>query len=237
MLSALDLFDFTESRSEWVFEGTQYVWEVLARIPQLVSTLLDGKQVIEGDVMPGAYLGDHPLFVGRGACIEPGVYIGGPAYIAANVVVRHGAYVRSNSVLLDGAILGHASEIKNSILLPGAKAPHFAYVGDSIIGHRANLGAGVRLSNLSITGPSSGIRSTVRIQMPDGRIDTGLRKFGAILGDDVEIGCNAVLNPGIVLGPRSLVYPNVSMRSGVYPADTITKLRQEIEVTERLPPG
>jgi bifunctional N-acetylglucosamine-1-phosphate-uridyltransferase/glucosamine-1-phosphate-acetyltransferase GlmU-like protein len=116
--------------------------------------------------------------------------------------------------------------MKNSIMLRGAKAPHFAYVGDSILGHRVNLGAGTKLSNLPITS-GSGQRPSVNFETETDVIDTGLTKLGAILGDDVETGCNVVLSPGVVIGQRSLVYPGVCLAKGLYASDTIIKLRQE----------
>jgi bifunctional N-acetylglucosamine-1-phosphate-uridyltransferase/glucosamine-1-phosphate-acetyltransferase GlmU-like protein len=151
--------------------------------------------------------------------------------------VRHGAYVRENVILLADSILGHASEAKNALFLPGAAAPHFAYVGDSILGHRVNLGAGTKLSNLGILSAKDGAtgkRPTIRLTVGDQEYDTGLSKFGAILGDDVQTGCNAVLNPGCIVGPRTLIYANMSLRKGYHPADAIIKLRQNVRVMGRV---
>ncbi|MEZ4515598.1 MAG: glucose-1-phosphate thymidylyltransferase [Chloroflexota bacterium] len=186
--------------------------------------------------MAGAILSDRPVYIDEDAIIEPGAYITGPAYIGAGAVVRHGAYVRENVILLAGSVLGHASEAKNSLLLPGAHAPHFAYVGDSILGHRVNLGAGTKLSNLGVLSKkdaATGKRPTIRLQIDGMEFDTGLSKLGAILGDDAQTGCTPVLNPGCVIGARTLVYANVSLRKGYYPPDSIIKLRQTIDVVER----
>lgn len=186
--------------------------------------------------MPGAYLSDRPLFIGKGARIEPGAYVEGPAYIAPGAVVRHGAFVRENVVLLAGSILGHASEAKNALFLPHAHAPHFNYVGDSILGHRVNLGAGTKLSNLTMMSakdPESGKRPSIILTVNGQTYDTELAKLGAILGDDAQTGCNSVLNPGVILGPRSLVYANLSLRKGYYPPDAILKLRQEVVLATR----
>ncbi len=150
--------------------------------------------------------------------------------------MRHGAYVRENVILLDGAILGHASEAKHALFLPNAHAPHFAYVGDSILGQGVNLGAGTKLSNLGILSakdPLTGKRPTIKLTIDDREYDTGLTKFGAILGDGVQTGCNAVLNPGCIVGPGTLVYANTSLRKGYHPAGSIIKLRQNVRVMTR----
>jgi NDP-sugar pyrophosphorylase family protein len=150
--------------------------------------------------------------------------------------VRHGAYVRSNALVSRGCVVGHATEVKNSILLPGAHAPHFNYVGDSILGRKVNLGAGTKLSNLtvvSVKDPATGKRPTLKITVAGEVFDTGLAKLGAILGDGAQTGCNSVLNPGVLIGPRSLVYANASLPKGYYPGDTIIKLRQTFEYAER----
>jgi bifunctional N-acetylglucosamine-1-phosphate-uridyltransferase/glucosamine-1-phosphate-acetyltransferase GlmU-like protein len=131
--------------------------------------------------------------------------------------------------LLDGAVLGHASEMKNSVMLPEAKAPHFAYLGDSILGSRVNLGAGTKLSNLSITALRH--QKTLTVQIDGLAYDTGLTKLGAILGDDVQTGCNVVLNPGTLLGRGARVYPNTSVR-GYHGPGEILKLRQHVETAK-----
>ncbi len=138
--------------------------------------------------------------------------------------------------MLTGSVLGHASEAKNSLFLPQAHAPHFNYVGDSILGHRANLGAGTKLSNLTIISEKdrmTGERPTIQIQVEDLIYDTGLAKLGSILGDDAQTGCNSVLNPGCLVGPRTLVYANLSLRKGYYGADQMIKLRQSISLAKR----
>lgn len=219
-----------------LFDGCAYVWDALPRIAPFVAQLVGTTQTIEGKVMRGAHLGERPVFIAAGAVVEPGAYVLGPAYIGPGAIVRHGAFVRENVLLLDGAILGHAGEAKNALFLPGAHAPHFNYVGDSILGARVNLGAGTKLSNLGLTSekdPATGSRSTIHIATSDTTYDTGLAKLGAILGDGVQTGCNAVLNPGCLIGPESLVYANASVRKGVYPARSILKLRQTLEITHR----
>ncbi len=229
-------FDLSDPFVATLFEDCDRVWQALPRLGRHVDRLTGGEQRIHGIVMPGAHLSDRPIVIEEGAVVEPGAYIIGPAYIGAGAVVRHGAYVRENVVLMAGSILGHASEAKNSLLLPHAGAPHFAYVGDSILGRRVNLGAGTKLSNLGVLSAkdkATGKRPTIRLQIDGVEFDTGLSKLGAILGDEAQTGCNAVLNPGCIIGPRTLVYAMVSLRKGYYPADSVIKLRQSIEVVDR----
>jgi NDP-sugar pyrophosphorylase family protein len=236
MLRPSDFFDLEDDLTAGLFADCECVWEALAQIGQYLTRLVGKGQAIQGEVMPGAYLSDRPMVIAEGARVEPGAYVMGPAYIGAGVVVRHGAYVRENVILMQDSLLGHASEAKNSIFLAGAHAPHFNYVGDSILGHRSNLGAGTKLSNLtlvSVKDPASGKRPTVKIKVAGIEYDTGLTKLGAILGDDVQTGCNSVLNPGCLVGPRTLVYANLSLRKGYYAPDSVLKLRQEVMITPR----
>jgi NDP-sugar pyrophosphorylase family protein len=236
MLAPQDYFDLTDDVSPGLFDGCEYVWEVLVRLEEQVGRLTAGQQTILGEVMPGAYLSDQPIYIGEGARIEPGAYVHGPAYIAAGAVVRHGAFVRENVIMLRGSILGHASEAKNSLFLPGAHAPHFNYVGDSVLGQRVNLGAGTKLSNVPMNSekdPVTGKRPTIKINIDGRDYDTGLTKLGAIIGDDSQTGCNSVLNPGCLIGRRCLVYANLSLRKGYYPDNTIVKLRQTTQPVVR----
>lgn len=219
------------------FAHCRYVWEAISHIEAHIKRLVGDEQQILGEVMAGAYLGKRPLFIAPTAIIEPGAYVHGPAYIGDGVVVRHGAFVRENVIMLPGSVLGHASEAKNSLFLPHAHAPHFNYVGDSILGHRVNLGAGTKLSNLGILSNKdkvTGKRPSIKLEVDSDTYDTGLAKMGAILGDDAQTGCNAVLNPGCVVGPRTLVYGNVSLRKGYHPPDSIIKLRQNVRCIDRL---
>ncbi len=150
--------------------------------------------------------GDDRVFIHPSAKIGDFVSIEGPSYIGKNVEVRNSAFIRKGTWLCEGSLVGHSSEIKNSILLPGAKAPHFNYVGDSIMGHEVNLGAGTKLSNVRND------RRVVLVTIDDGtRLDTGLRKLGAIIGDCSQLGCNVVTNPGSILMPDSMIKPNVTI--------------------------
>jgi NDP-sugar pyrophosphorylase family protein len=153
------------------------------------------------------------VIIEQSAIVEPSTHFIGPCYIGNEAVIRHGAYVREYSWICSQAVVGHASEVKHSILLPGAKAPHFNYVGDSILGKAVNLGAGVKLSNLRNDG------AEVILRIGDDRRPSGLRKFGAILGEGCQLGCNAVTNPGTILGRNSTVWPNVTV-TGVYGEDS-----------------
>ncbi|MCB8919042.1 MAG: glucose-1-phosphate thymidylyltransferase [Ardenticatenaceae bacterium] len=236
MLHPSDFFDLSDQFVAALFAECDYVWQAVGQIAHHVRRLTREKQTILGEVMPGAYVSSRAIYLGAGARIEPGAYVYGPAYIGAGCVVRHGAFVRENVIMFPGSVLGHASEAKNSLFLPRAHAPHFNYVGDSILGHRANLGAGTKLSNLSMVSEKdrgTGMRPTIQLTVDGQDYDTGLAKLGAVLGDDAQTGCNSVLNPGCLLGPSCLVYANVSLRKGYYPPATIIKLRQTLEQAAR----
>jgi UDP-N-acetylglucosamine diphosphorylase / glucose-1-phosphate thymidylyltransferase / UDP-N-acetylgalactosamine diphosphorylase / glucosamine-1-phosphate N-acetyltransferase / galactosamine-1-phosphate N-acetyltransferase len=224
-------FDLSDPQVAELFDECEYVWDSLKRLDKILSGLVQAATVVHGTVMPGAYVAQSQVYIDEGAHIEAGAFVNGPCYVGPGVEVRHGAYIRGHAVLLRDSLVGHATEVKSSILLPGAKAPHFAYVGDSVLGSRVNLGAGTKLSNVTITSTKdrlTGRRPSIRIPYEDERYDTGLSKFGAILGDDCQTGCNSVLNPGCVLEPECLVYPNASVYRGYYTSGTILKLRQNL---------
>lgn len=222
--------------SELVKDCT-YVWQLLPKVEPLLKDLLQEKQVIEGNISEGAYISSNPVFIHKTAIVEPGAYIQGPAYIGEDVVIRHGAYVRDNVIMLQGSLLGHASEAKNSLFLPHALAPHFNYVGDSILGSHVNLGAGTKLSNLTVVSEKdqkTGKRPTILIEVDGIEYDTKLTKLGAILGNNAQTGCNSVLNPGSLVGQNSLIYANTSLRKGYYGPNKMIKLRQKIEINNRV---
>jgi NDP-sugar pyrophosphorylase family protein len=150
----------------------------------------------------------------------------GPAYIGARTDIRPGAFIRGNVIAGEGCVLGNSSEFKNCLLLDGVQAPHFNYVGDSILGNGAHLGAGAICSNLRLD------QAEVTVRLADRSVNTGLRKLGAILGDRAEVGCNAVLNPGTLLGPRALVMPAMAF-GGFLPANTIARVRQSVSTMAR----
>ena len=152
--------------------------------------------------------------------------IQGPAWIGAKTDIRPGAFIRGNVITGEGCVLGNSSEFKNCLLLDGVQAPHFNYVGDSILGNSAHLGAGAICSNLRLD------QGEVTVRLPHQTVKTGLRKFGAILGDEAEVGCNAVLNPGTLLGPRARVMPAMAF-GGVLPPATIARVRQSVTTMAR----
>jgi NDP-sugar pyrophosphorylase family protein len=231
MLHPSDFFDLSDESVSVFFEECDLVWQALRDIDRHVARLVGTTQTLLGEIAPGAHISDRPIYIGENARVEPGAYIHGPAYIGNGAVVRHGAFVRENVVLMPGSVLGHASEAKNSLFLPGAHAPHFNYVGDSILGHRVNLGAGTKLSNLGILSRKdreTGKRPNMMLTIDGREYDTGLAKIGAILGDGVQTGCNAVLNPGCLVGMQTLIYANLSLRKGYHPPHSIVKLRQTV---------
>ena len=239
VLRPTDLFDMTEFRYAEIFEGCEYVWEAIGKIHAfLVKNLNDLGGKREGaQIQPGAHIADpKAIFIGEGTVVENGAFVAGPAIIGRNCVIRHGAYIRGDALIGDGCIVGHATELKNSIMLDRAGAPHFAYVGDSILGSNVNLGAGTKLSNvpvISVRDEETGARPTITLEIGGKVYDTGLSKFGAILGDYVQTGCNAVTNPGCIIGARTLVYPSISLKKGYYPPNSIIKLRQSLEIVAR----
>jgi NDP-sugar pyrophosphorylase family protein len=166
--------------------------------------------------------------IGEGTVVEDGAMIKGPAIIGRNCEIRHNAYIRENVIIGDDCVVGNSCELKNSLLFNRAAVPHFNYVGDSILGYKAHTGAGVILSNVK------SLPGNVTVEANGQRIDTGLRKFGALLGDGVEIGCNSVLNPGSVIGRGSVIYPSTNWR-GVLPPSHIAKNKGAIEIVERRP--
>ena len=172
---------------------------------------------IEITVPPGVRL-DRPelISIGPGTVIEPGVYIQGPCIIGKGCILRHGAYLRDGVVCGDYAVIGHSAEIKHSILLDGSAATHFTYVGDSIVGSGANLGAGVKCANLRLD------RTEVSVSLDEKRIPSGLKKFGALIGDRVQIGCNCVLNPGTLIGKDSVSLPLLNFGGTIPPRSKIS---------------
>ena len=182
-----------------------------------------GGDILEGAsvVYAGAALMDERVQIGEGVVIEPGALIKGPAVILDSSEVRQGAYIRGDVLVGRKSIVGHTTEVKSAVMLGGSQAAHFGYVGDSVLG-RVNLGAGTKLANLKI------VESQVVLHIKGERYETGLRKFGAVLGDGVETGCNSVTVPGTLLGKDVLLYPNCTAR-GYHPDGTIIKLKQDLK--------
>jgi len=195
-------------------------WSLLG---EPLDELLDAlpSDSIEIRLGPEIYLSGDRIAIGRGTRIHPGATIEGPVWIGRDVEIRPGAYVRGGVWIGEGCVVGASTEVKCSILLPGAKAPHLNYVGDSILGAGVNLGAGTILSNFRHDGRE--------VKVGPGRA-SGRRKLGAILGDGVLTGCNCVLHPGVLVGRGTQIYPGVQLRPGVYPEASLIKLKQEIDV-------
>ena len=223
MFKAADLFDLSQTEHTALFEGCNYAWEALHRIKAYVKTHL--KPELRNSCQGVAFIGDE-VFIGEGTMVEDGAMIKGPAIIGRNCQIRHNAYVREHVIIGDNCVVGNSCEVKNAVLFNGAVAPHFNYIGDSILGHKAHLGAGVKISNVKI------LAGNVTVELDGKRLDTGLRKFGALLGDHTDIGCNTVLNPGSIIGRRSAIYPNMNWR-GYLPPDSFVKNRAEYEIAKR----
>ena len=182
---------------------------------QLLSVLESFQSSPQNPVDSGATVDESQgkVIVEASARIEVGAHLIGPCYVGPEAEIRHGAYVRSYSWICAEAVVGHASETKHAVLLPGAKAPHFNYVGDSVLGKGVNLGAGTKISNLRNDG------GEVQLRVGGERIGSGLRKFGALLGEGCQLGCNSVTNPGVILGCNSVVWPNITV-TGVHAAES-----------------
>jgi UDP-N-acetylglucosamine diphosphorylase / glucose-1-phosphate thymidylyltransferase / UDP-N-acetylgalactosamine diphosphorylase / glucosamine-1-phosphate N-acetyltransferase / galactosamine-1-phosphate N-acetyltransferase len=219
MFRPQDLLDLAQFEFPELFEDCEHVWDALKKVGDFAKSHLKPWRY---EAMLGTPFIGPDVMIGKGTVVEHGAVIKGPTIIGANCEVRASAYIRGNVIVGDGCVLGNACEFKNAVLFNGCQVPHFSYVGDSILGHKTHLGAGVILSNVK------SVKSNVKV----GDLDTGLRKFGAIIGDGADVGCNCVLNPGSIIGRRALLYPNVLWR-GVCPADHIVKLRQQHEIVAR----
>jgi NDP-sugar pyrophosphorylase family protein len=211
MLRPEDFFDLTSFEYADLFTGLEYVWEALTKLEEYLLARTPQEQEVRGTVHPGAFLVGGHILIEEGAVVEPGAYIEGPTIIGRGCVVRHGAYVRGNTLAGADSLIGHTTETKNTIFLPESKAAHFAYVGDSILGRRVNLGAGTKLANYRLGG------GLIKLRLDGRPISTGRNKLGAILGDNCQLGCNCVCNPGTLLGPRCNVRP-LTVVQGYHPA-------------------
>lgn len=200
-----DFFDLEGQGHADLYQGVKQVWDVLPKIgPYLQKHLKKGSSA---RLIGQPVIGEN-VYLGEGTIVEPGVYIRGPAWIGKNCEIRHGAYIRENVIAGDGCVLGNSCEFKNCILLSGAHVSHFSYVGDSVVGRDVNLGAGVILSNYRLDGQS------IRVRVAGQARETGLRKFGAMVGDRASIGCNAVLNPGSLLSKEAKILPGTIWSGG-----------------------
>ena len=223
MFKAADLFDLSQTEHAAVFEGCVNAWEALACIKDYLKTHL--KPGLKNRCEGNAWIGEL-VFIGEGTVVEDSAMIKGPAIIGRNCQIRHNAYIREDVIIGDNCVIGNACEFKNALLFNDCQVPHFNYVGDSILGHKTHLGAGVILSNFK------SLKGNVAVQHEGTKIDSGLRKFGALLGDHADVGCNSVLNPGSIIGRRSIIYPCTNWR-GVLPPDCIAKSKSVLEVVPR----
>jgi UDP-N-acetylglucosamine diphosphorylase / glucose-1-phosphate thymidylyltransferase / UDP-N-acetylgalactosamine diphosphorylase / glucosamine-1-phosphate N-acetyltransferase / galactosamine-1-phosphate N-acetyltransferase len=225
MFKPADLFNLSETAHAALFERCEYAWDALKGLAAY----------LEANLQPGlhnrcegvAFIGKR-VYIAEGTVVEDGAMIKGPAIIGRNCQIRHNAYIREHVIIGDNCVMGNSCEVKHSILFNHAVAPHFNYIGDSILGCHAHLGAGVKISNVKLA------PANITVELDGVPFDTGLRKFGALVGDQAEIGCNAVLNPGSIIGRGSIVYPNTNWR-GILPANMIVKNQAAQEVVVRRP--
>lgn len=207
-VSIVELYDCKQEYLSALFERCVYPWELILQIKDYICELFKHK-------MPGYSFISENVLVGENVKIYPGATIEGPAIIGSGTEIRPGAFIRGSVIIGERCVIGNSSELKNSILLDGVQVPHYNYVGDSVLGNRAHMGAGAICSNLKADGKNVIIRA-------ERDYETGLRKIGAFLGDGADIGCGCVLNPGTVVGKNTSVYPLTALR-GVYPANSIVK--------------
>ena len=209
MYTIQDLFDLNHTLAGDYLARFTYPWEALAGISDLILSL--------GPALGADYESPAPdVWVHKTAKVAPTAYLGGPCIIGPDTEVRHGAFIRGSALVGAGCVVGNSVELKNVILFDGVQTPHYNYVGDSILGYKSHMGAGSLTSNVKSD------KTLVVVQSAEEQIPTGLKKFGAMLGDFVEVGCNSVLNPGTVIGPHSNIYPTSCVR-GVVPAGSIWK--------------
>ena len=215
MTEIRDLFDLSKTIASGLFKGKTYPWEVLSEIKAYILEL--------GETLPADEY-DHPeegIWIAKDAKVFPSAYIGSPCIIDHGAEVRHCAFIRESAIVGKNAVVGNSTELKNVILFDSVQVPHYNYVGDSVLGYKAHMGAG------SITSNVKSDKSLVMVKQPDAPLETGRKKVGAMLGDFAEVGCNSVLNPGTVVGRNAQIYP-VSCVRGVVPANSIYNNKDSI---------
>ncbi|MFA5250074.1 MAG: UDP-N-acetylglucosamine diphosphorylase [Parachlamydiales bacterium] len=217
-------FDLEESDFQGLWPDSK-VFSALSGLTDFLKKFPLGQ--IRSRLPEGVFLfNPEQIFIDEGVVIEPGVCLIGPCYIGEKCTLRHTAYLRGPVFLAPGSLVGHASEVKNSIFLEAASAAHFAYVGDSILGKKVNLGAGVKCANLKLG------RDEIILNLEKEKIHTGLNKMGAVIGDQSQIGCNTVLNPGTLIGKDVLIYPNLTV-GGAVPEGSVVKNKKGYELCFR----
>ena len=210
-----NLFNLEQTIAKDIFEGVTYPWEVLPKIEEFIISL--GKTLDKNEYEEKG----ENIWIAKSAKVAPTAYIAGPAIIGKNAEIRHCAFIRGKAIVGEGAVVGNSTELKNVILFNKVQVPHYNYVGDSILGYKSHMGAG------SITSNVKSDKKLVIVKNDKEQIETGLKKFGAMLGDEVEVGCGSVLNPGTVVGKHTNIYPLSSIR-GVVPEHSIYKNQKEI---------
>ena len=210
MIRTASLFDLTHSIAGSYLSGFEYPWQALAGIRELILTLGAGLGEEYTQIAP-------QVWVHNTATVAPTAYLGAPCIIGAHTEVRHCAFIRGSALVGEGCVVGNSVELKNVILFDGVQVPHYNYVGDSILGYLSHMGAG------SVTSNVKSDKTLVVVKNGGETMETGLKKFGAMVGDFVEVGCNSVLNPGTVIGRHSNVYPTSCVR-GMVPAHSIWKV-------------
>ena len=214
-MTVAKMYNLDETIAKEIFDGVTYPWEVLPKISEFIVKL--------GEILPADEydkVGEN-VWIAKSAKVFESAYIHGPAIIGKDAEVRHCAFIRGNAIVGEGAVVGNSTELKNVILFNKVQVPHYNYVGDSVLGYKAHMGAG------SITSNVKSDKKLVVVKSPEGQIETGIKKFGAMLGDEVEVGCGTVLNPGSVVGSHSNIYPLSSVR-GFVPANSIYKKQGEV---------
>lgn len=214
-LTVEELYTLEETIAKDIFKGVTYPWEVLPKISEFILKL--GGKLSEEEYEK---CGEN-VWIAKSAKVAPTAYINGPAIIGKNAEVRHCAFIRGNAIVGESAVVGNSTELKNVILFNKVQVPHYNYVGDSILGYKSHMGAG------SITSNVKSDKKLVVVKTPEGKIETGMKKFGAMLGDEVEVGCGSVLNPGTIVGSHSNIYPLSSVR-GYVPGGSIYKKQGEV---------
>lgn len=222
MLEALTVkenYSLDQTIAKDIFNGVTYPWEVLPKISNFILEL--GATLSEDEYEKRG----ENVWVAKSAKVDPTAFINGPAIIGKDAEVRHCAFIRGNAIVGEGAVVGNSTELKNVILFNKVQVPHYNYVGDSVLGYKSHMGAG------SITSNVKSDKKLVVVKAGEEKIETGMKKFGAMLGDEVEVGCGSVLNPGTVVGNHSNIYPLSSVR-GFVPANSIYKKQGEVVTKE-----
>lgn len=214
-LTVSELYTLEETIAKDIFEGVTYPWEVLPKISAFILQLGATLPTDEYDKI------GEDIWVAKSADVAESAYLHGPLIIGKEAEVRHCAFIRGNAIVGEGAVVGNSTELKNVILFNKVQVPHYNYVGDSILGYRAHMGAG------SITSNVKSDKTLTIVHTDSEQIETGLKKFGAMLGDDVEVGCGSILNPGSVVGKNTNIYP-LSMVRKFIPKNSIYKAQGEV---------